>query len=148
MEKIIYLHARSITAINLMIGLGDRMTRGENLVVNYREVVVSHQDSIGCVISFVTVRKIAIALLIDIAITRYKQISACTKCWSYAAIYRLHYIRMQWGIERPRKNFLWKPYTYSGWWQVANDFFTTSNFVGGTSSLFANVNRKALSEET
>lgn len=37
---------------------------------------------------------------------------------------------------------------YSGWGQIANDFFIISNFVGGMSLVFANVKRKLLSEET
>jgi len=44
------------------------MTWGENLVVDYREVIVSHEQLIRRVVSVVTVRQIAVTLLIDIAI--------------------------------------------------------------------------------
>lgn len=70
---------------DLVIGFGSRMTWGENLVVDYREMIVPHKQLIRCVIPVVTVRKIAVALLVDVAVAWYKQISPGTKDRSYAA---------------------------------------------------------------
>lgn len=60
------------------------MTWGKNLVVDYREMIVSHEQLIRRVVSVITMREITVALLVDIAIARYKQISSGTKDRSYA----------------------------------------------------------------
>lgn len=75
-----------ITMINSMIGLGNGMARSENFIVDYREVIVSHKQLIRRVIPLVTMRKIAIALLVDIAVARYEQIGPGTKDRSYAVM--------------------------------------------------------------
>lgn len=74
-----------ITLINLVIGLGSRMTWGKNLVVDYREMIVSHKQLIRCMVPVVAMRQIAVALLIDITVARYKQISSGAKDRPYAA---------------------------------------------------------------
>lgn len=61
------------------------MTWGENLVVDYREMIVPHEQLIRRVVPVVTVWKIAVALLVDVAVARYKQISSGTEDRSYAA---------------------------------------------------------------
>lgn len=128
-----------------MIGLGHRMVRREDLVVDHREVIVAHQHGVGRVITLVTVGQVAVALLIDVAIARDQQVSARAESRAYAAIGAMS-LKIE---SHERTHFpLYKSRVYSGWWQVANDFFTMSNLVGGASSLFTNVNRKAFSEET
>lgn len=55
-----------------MVGFGNGMTRSENFVVDYGEVIISHHQSVGRVISVITVREIAITFFINITVARYK----------------------------------------------------------------------------
>lgn len=73
-------------AIGSVIGLGYRMIRREDLVVDHGEVIVTHQHGVGRVIALVAVGQVAVALLVDVAVARYQQVSARAENRSYTAI--------------------------------------------------------------
>jgi len=67
-----------------MTGLVDGMTEGKDLVVDYREVIVAHQHVVRRVVPLVAVRQVAVALLVDVAVAGYKQVSPGAEDGSYA----------------------------------------------------------------
>jgi len=67
-----------------MTGFVDGVTKSEDLVIDYREVIVAHQDVIRRVVPFVAVRQVAVALLVDVAVAGYKQVSSGAEDGPYA----------------------------------------------------------------
>jgi P2-related tail formation protein len=67
-----------------MTGFVDGVTEGEDLVVDYREMIVAHQDVIRRVVPFVAVRQVAVAFLVDVAVAGYKQVGPSAEDGSYA----------------------------------------------------------------
>lgn len=69
-NAIMYVQAYENTYILLMSRLGNWMTGSKNFIIYYKKMIVSHKYSIRGMFAIVAVRKITVALLIYVTITR------------------------------------------------------------------------------
>lgn len=69
-NAIMYVQAYENIYILLMSRLGNWMTGSKNFIIYYKKMIVSHKYSIRGMFAIVAVRKITVALLIYVTITR------------------------------------------------------------------------------